>query len=273
MKHSLGFAVVAATLARHARAGADNAAACDFRDRRSERVGGARSGPDRRRRDVGRQDRARGVGSQQRRDGQGAAGAQGRRHRRKGLPDLAAVAAAAICRELQTLGASIGHRQLPRQQPCHGQDPRRHQGRERDRRAGRRRRQRDRRHQFHGDAGLKASGRSPREGDRGRPPQGRDLRQGRRRDARRADQYFRGRRARAGISRQGGRADGRRRAGGARRRDAIGDGERDLGDQGERSSCCRPCERRPIPHDPSRNAVADVTLSDSAWIAEPAVFQ
>ena len=88
------------------------------------------------------------------------------------------------------------HRQLPRQQPCHGQDPRRHQGRERDRRAGGRRRQRHRRHQFHGNAGLKTSGRSPREGDRGRPPQGRDLRQGRRRDARRADQHFRGRRAR-----------------------------------------------------------------------------
>jgi uncharacterized protein YggE len=64
------------------------------------------------------------------------------------------VAAAAVCRELQTLGARR-HRQLPRQQPCHGQDPRRHQGRERDRRAGRRRRQRHRRHQFHGTQASK----------------------------------------------------------------------------------------------------------------------
>ena len=83
----------------------------------------------------------------------------------------------------------------------------------------------------------KASGRSPREGDRGRPPQGGDLRQGRRRDARRAAQHFRGRRARADVSQQDGSADGRRRAGRARRRDAFGDGERVLGDQGERSNC------------------------------------
>ena len=45
-------------------------------------------------------------------------------------------------------------------------------------------------------------------------------------------QHFRGRRARAAISRQDGGADGRRRAGGARRGDAFGDGERVLGDQG-----------------------------------------
>ena len=190
MKHPLALAVVTATLARRARAGADDAAACDFRDRRSERVGGARSGPDRRRRDLGRQDRARGVGGQQRGDGQGAAGAQGRRHRGKGLPDLAAVAAAAICDAVQSRGARARHRQLPRQQPRHGQDPRRHQGRQRDRRAGGRRRQRHRRHQFHGNAGLKTSGRSPREGDRGCAPQGGDLRQGRRRDARRAASAF-----------------------------------------------------------------------------------
>ena len=153
-------------------------------------------------------------------------------------------------------GARTGHRQLPRQQPRHGQDPRRHQGRERDRRAGRRRRQRHRRHQFHGDAGLETSRRSPREGDRGRPPQGRDLRQGRRRDARRADQHFRGRRARAGISRQDGGADGRRRAGGAGRRDAIGDGERVLGDQGE-EVVPRPASTRA-----SRDAMRRCSTSD-----------
>ena len=36
----------------------------------------------------------------------------------------------------------------------------------------------------------------------------------------------------AGVPQQDGRADGRRRAGGAGRRDAVGDGERVLGDQG-----------------------------------------
>ena len=114
-----------------------------------------------------------------------------------------------------------------------------------------RRRQRHRRHQFHGNAGLKTSGRSPREGDRGCAPQGGDLRQGRRRDARRADQHFRGRRARAVISRQDGRADGRRRTGGAGRRDAFGDGERVLGDQGRRSNA-RHCERSEAIHASTR---------------------
>ena len=79
----------------------------------------------------------------------------------------------------------------------------------------------------------KRARRSPREGDRGRPPQGGYLRQGRRRDARRADQHFRGNRiTRPAIPQQGGCPDGRRRAGGARRRNALGDGERVLGDQG-----------------------------------------
>src|SRR5207237_9005350 len=85
---------------------------------------------------------------------------------------------------------------------------------------------------FNGNTGLKASGRSSRESDRGCASQGGDLRQGCRRNAWRADQRFRGRRAGAIISWQGGRPDGRGRAGGARRRDAIGDGERILGDQG-----------------------------------------
>ena len=38
---------------------------------------------------------------------------------------------------------------------------------------------------------------------------------------------------RPAIPQQDGRPDGRRRAGGARRRDAFGDGERVLGDQGD----------------------------------------
>ena len=50
----------------------------------------------------------------------------------------------------------------------------------------------------------KRARRGPRKGDRRCTPQGRDLRQGRRRDARRSHQHFRGRRARAGISRQDG---------------------------------------------------------------------
>ena len=83
--------------ARRARAGADSAAAGDFRHRRSHRVRCAGPGADRWRRHLGGQDRARGVGRQQCGDGQGAAGAEGRGHRREGLPDLAAVAAAAIC--------------------------------------------------------------------------------------------------------------------------------------------------------------------------------
>ena len=61
-------------------AGADRAAG-DLRHRRGHGIGGARSGPDRGRRHLGRQDRARRVGSQQCGDGQGAAGAEGRRHR------------------------------------------------------------------------------------------------------------------------------------------------------------------------------------------------
>ena len=128
-----------------------------------------------------------------------------------------------------------GHRQLPRQQPCHGQDPRRHQGRERDRRAGGRRRQRDRRHQFHGNAGLKTL-------DEAREKAIADAR-------RKAEIYAKAAGVTLGepisISEEGAPGplfrskmaapDGRRRAGGARRRNALGDGERVLGDQGERS--------------------------------------
>ena len=57
---------------------------------------------------------------------------------------------------IQGLG-SPGHRRLPRQQPRHGPGSRRDQGRQRDRRAGNCRRQRDRRHQFHGVAGVQAA--------------------------------------------------------------------------------------------------------------------
>ena len=56
---------------------------------------------------------------------------------------------------------------------------------------------------------VETARRGPREGDRRCPPQGRDLRQGRRRHARRAAQHLRGRRARAGVSRQDGSAHGR----------------------------------------------------------------
>ena len=180
-----------------------------------------------------RQDRARGVRGQQRRDGQGAAGAEG--------------APASRTRTIQTSRLSL--------QPQYAAEPPAarsaitgyrasnrvtvrlrdvSQGRQRDRHAGRRRRQRDRRHQFHGAAGLEAARRGAREGDRGRPPQGRDLRPRRRRHARRAAQHFRGRRRRRRCPIRGRMAVGHGRggAGGAGRRDAVGHGQRVLGDQG-----------------------------------------
>ena len=128
-------------------------------------------------------------------------------------------------------GLLADHR-LPRQQPRHDQDARRHQGRQRDRRAGRRRRQRYRRHQFHGLAASKHL-------DEAREKAVADAR-------RKAEIYAKAAGVTLGepisISEEGAPApvfrgkmagaDGRRRAGGARRRDAFGDGERILGDQG-----------------------------------------
>ena len=59
--------------------------------------------------------------------GKVSAGAEGRRHRGKGLPDLAAVAAAAICAAgPERPSAVVGY---PRQQPRHHPDARRHEGR------------------------------------------------------------------------------------------------------------------------------------------------
>ena len=70
-------------------------------------------------------------------------------------------------------------------------------------------------------------------GGRRRAPQGGDLRQGRGRDARRAAEHFRRRRrAATDVPRQDGGADGRRaNADRAGRGDAVGLGQRDLGDQ------------------------------------------
>ena len=121
---------------------------------------------------------------------------------REGLPDLAAVVAAAICAEPP---GTVAGRRLSRQQSRHDPRARCHQGRKRDRHAGRRRRQRHRRHQLHGVAGLEAARRRPHAGGCRCPPQGGDLRQGRRRHARRAAQHFgRRRRAAPGIPRQDG---------------------------------------------------------------------
>jgi hypothetical protein len=176
------------------------AAACDFRDRRSERVGGARSGPDRRRRDIGSQDRARGVGRQQRGDGQGAAGAQGAPVSRK--------------RTTRPRGCRCSRNLRPRPKPSE-----RAPGIVSFRASNRVTvKVRDVTKvanvidvlvgaganeiggiNFTVTQASKHARRSPREGDRGCPPQGRDLRQGRRRDARRADQHFRGRRAHADV--------------------------------------------------------------------------
>ena len=73
----------------------------------------------------------------------------------KDYPDLAPVAAAAICAEPQRRAAPP-HRRLSRHQPRHRQlrDVTKVAGV--DRHAGRRRRQRYRRHQFHGVAGLES---------------------------------------------------------------------------------------------------------------------
>ncbi len=75
--------------------------------------------------------------------------------------------------------------------------------------------------------------RGPRQGRRRRPPQGRDLCQGRRRHPRRAAQHFgRGQRAADALPQDVGRHGGIS-PGGAGRRDAFGDGQRVVGDQGE----------------------------------------
>ena len=118
MKHLARSLAVRRHAAGHARAGADDAAAGDFRHRRSHDLGGARSGADRGRRDLGRQDRARGVRRQQRRDGQGAAGAEGRRHRREGLSRPRGCRCSRNTRRTKSPARSPDRR-LPRQQPRH----------------------------------------------------------------------------------------------------------------------------------------------------------
>ena len=143
---------------------------------------------------LGSQDRARGLRGQQRGDGQGAAGAQGRRHRGEGHPDLAAVAAAA-----NTSPTAPGRPPSSAIAPATGSPIRLRDvtkvasvidmlvGAGANDIGG---------INFIGVASVETARRRPRTGRRRCPPQGRNLRQGRRRHAGRAAQHLRGRRAR-----------------------------------------------------------------------------